>query len=65
MPLCQRFQKQTVELPSKNTVEKRDEAPVFFEISSAADQTPVIDLIYPSPVPLKPKPTAAKQRSTG
>ena len=31
-----------VELPSSNTVEKSDDAPVFFEISSPADQAPVI-----------------------
>lgn len=32
-----------VELPGKNTVEKIEEKPVFFEISSIADQAPVID----------------------
>ncbi|MGF2412528.1 MAG: cell division protein FtsZ, partial [Ferruginibacter sp.] len=31
-----------VEPPSKTTGEKIEEAPVFFEISSAADQTPVV-----------------------
>ncbi len=33
---------QSVELPSSNTVEKSEDAPVFFEISSFADQAPVI-----------------------
>jgi cell division protein FtsZ len=41
-----------VELPRKITGEKRDETPVFFEISSAADQTPVIAFDIPTtPVP--------------
>jgi len=44
-----------VELPGKNTVEKIEEKPVFFEISSIADQTPVIDfdLGYEPPAPIK------------
>ncbi|MEO8769558.1 MAG: cell division protein FtsZ [Ferruginibacter sp.] len=33
----------TVELPSKTTVDKSDTTPVFFEISSAADQIPVVE----------------------
>ncbi|MEO6668429.1 MAG: cell division protein FtsZ [Ferruginibacter sp.] len=33
----------TVELPSKTTVDKSDITPVFFEISSAADQIPVVE----------------------
>ncbi len=37
-----------VELPRNNTVEKLDEAPVFFEISSASDQTPVIEFDIPA-----------------
>jgi cell division protein FtsZ len=46
-----------VELPSKNTVEKIDDAPVFFEISSASDQTPAIAFDIPTtPLPVeKPK----------
>jgi cell division protein FtsZ len=32
-----------VKLPGKTTVEKTAEAPVFFEISSAADQVPVVE----------------------
>jgi cell division protein FtsZ len=43
-----------VETPSKITGEKMNEAPVFFEISSAADQTPVIAFDIPS----TPEPTA-------
>lgn len=31
-----------VELPSKNTVEKQDAEPIFFEISSPADHTPLV-----------------------
>ena len=37
-----------VELLSKNPVEKIEEAPVFFEISSAADQIPVIEFDIPT-----------------
>ena len=40
-----------VELPGNNTVEKLDDAPVFFEISSAADQTPVIEFDIPTTPP--------------
>jgi len=41
-----------VELPRKITGEKIEEKPVFFEISSAADQTPVIAFDIPTtPVP--------------
>lgn len=45
-----------VELLSKNTVEKKDEAPEYFEISSAPEQTPVIefDLTKTNTVPPKP-----------
>ena len=43
-----------VELPRKNTGEKIEETPIFFEISSAADQTPVIAFDIPTtPVPLE------------
>ena len=37
-----------VEIPRNNTVEKSDETPVFFEISSAADQIPVIEFDIPA-----------------
>lgn len=40
-----------VEIPSKTTGDKNDEAPVFFEISSAADQVPVIEFDVLSPMP--------------
>ncbi len=41
-----------VELPSSNTVEKKEAAPVFFEISSTADQVPVIEFDMPTtPLP--------------
>ncbi len=52
----------TVEPLSKNTVEKNDEQPVFFEISSASDQVPAIefDLTLDIPSPSKkPKPAVA------
>ncbi len=42
--------KQLVSLPSKNTVEKTNEEPVFFEISSASDQVPVIEFDIPQPL---------------
>jgi cell division protein FtsZ len=46
-----------VELPSKTTGEKIEEPPVFFEISSASDQTPAIAFDIPTtPLPVeKPK----------
>ncbi|MCP9752501.1 cell division protein FtsZ [Ferruginibacter sp. HRS2-29] len=47
-----------VELPSKTTVEKLDDAPVFFEISSAADQIPVVEFDIDHSIPTPPqKPT--------
>ena len=46
-----------VELPRNNTVEKLQEAPVFFEISSAADQVPIIEFDIPTtPQPLEKTP---------
>lgn len=42
-----------VKLPGKNTGDKLDEAPVFFEISSATDQIPVIEFDIPqNPLPV-------------
>ena len=42
----------TVELPRTTTVEKLDETPVFFEISSVADQVPKIEFDIPAaPLP--------------
>lgn len=40
-----------VKLPGKITVEKIEEKPVFFEISSAADQIPAVEFDIPLPVP--------------
>jgi cell division protein FtsZ len=45
-----------VELPSKNTGDKLDESPVFFEISSATDQIPVIEFDIPQNPPPVDKP---------
>lgn len=50
-----------VDLPRNTTVEKIDDAPIFFEISSAADQIPVVEFDIELPIPIpsqKPKPTA-------
>ncbi len=47
-----------VELPRKTTGEKIEESPVFFEISSASDQTPVMAFDIPTtPLPVE-KPTS-------
>jgi len=45
-----------VKLPSKNTGDKLDETPVFFEISSATDQIPVIEFDIPQSPPPVDKP---------
>jgi cell division protein FtsZ len=45
----------TVEPLSKNTVEKLDNEPVFFEISSAADQVPVIEFDMEINLPIPPQ----------
>jgi cell division protein FtsZ len=47
-----------VELPRKITGDKLDEAPVFFEISSASDQIPVTAFDIPQNPPAAEKPTA-------
>jgi len=54
-----------VEAPGKITVDKNEEEPVFFEISSAADQVPVIEFdVDIIPVPSqKPKPTAVSEEA--
>ena len=54
--------KAIVHLPGKNTVEKSNDKPLFFEISSASDQIPVIEFDIPDiPVPLeKPASNTAK-----
>ena len=53
-----------VKIPSKTTGEKLEEAPVFFEISSASDQTPVIAFDIPTtPAPTE-KPVSKTSVST-
>jgi cell division protein FtsZ len=53
-----------VDLPRKNTVEKSNEEPVFFEISSASDQVPVIEFDIPEPpVPVE-KPATSNNTKT-
>ena len=64
--LCLHFQNQhQVEPLSKNTVEKSDEAPVFFEISSAADQVPQWHLRwrYQHHLPLKNQSLLPKKKT--
>ena len=54
MPTLVEIIKEEIEekLPSKITGDKLDEAPVFFEISSASDQVPVIEFDIPqNPIP--------------
>jgi cell division protein FtsZ len=48
-----------VNLPGKNTGEKSQEETVFFEISSASDQSPVIEFDIPEPPVPVDKPTTA------
>jgi cell division protein FtsZ len=48
-------QSHSVEPLSKTTVEKLDETPVFFEISSAADQVPTVEFAMELEQPLPPK----------
>ena len=50
-----------VEAPSIITGEKNEEAPVFFEISSSADQVPVIEF----DIPTTPVPTEKPSKKTG
>jgi cell division protein FtsZ len=49
-----------VELPSKNTVENKEEQPVFYEISSAADQSPIVAFDIPENPIAADKPIADK-----
>src|SRR5690606_19744418 len=44
----------SVELPSKNTGDKSNEEPIFFEISSSADQRPVMEFDL-NPEEIKPE----------
>ncbi|MEP6556637.1 MAG: cell division protein FtsZ, partial [Ferruginibacter sp.] len=53
-----------VELPSNNTVEKIDEQPIFFEISSASDQIPVFEFDIPTtPIPSEKKPATPEVKA--
>ncbi|MEO6548108.1 MAG: cell division protein FtsZ [Ferruginibacter sp.] len=64
MPTLQEQQpaQQKVDLPRITTVEKKEEPPVFFEISSASDQVPVIEFDMPS-TPLPPEKLPAEKSS--
>ena len=53
-----------VELPSKTTGDKLDEAPVFFEISSASDQIPIIEFDIPQSPPPVDKPAKVQKEIT-
>ncbi len=53
-----------VKLPSKITGDKLDEAPVFFEISSATDQVPVIEFDIPQSPPPIDKPAKVQKQIT-
>jgi cell division protein FtsZ len=53
-----------VELPSKFTGDKLDEEPVFFEISSATDQIPVIEFDIPQSPPPVDKPAKVQKEIT-
>ncbi|MBC7887252.1 MAG: cell division protein FtsZ [Ferruginibacter sp.] len=58
-------EEKAVELPRNNTVEKLGEPPVFFEISSAADQVPVIEFDIPEPLPVTEKIPEDNDTKTG
>jgi cell division protein FtsZ len=60
----QQPEERKVDLPRNNTVEKLDEAPVFFEISSAADQTPVIEFDIPTTPPPAERTPVEKSSTT-
>jgi cell division protein FtsZ len=53
-----------VELPSKTTGDKLNETPVFFEISSATDQIPVIEFDIPQSPPPVEKPAKVQKQIT-
>jgi cell division protein FtsZ len=53
-----------VELPRKTTGDKLEEEPVFFEISSATDQIPVIEFDIPQSPPPVEKPAKVQQEIT-
>ncbi len=53
-----------VKLPSKITGDKMDTAPVFFEISSATDQIPIIEFDIPQSPPPVDKPAKVSKEIT-
>lgn len=56
---------QKVDLPRTITVDKIDEQPIFFEISSASDQIPVIEFDIPAaPIPSEKKPAIPDSKTT-
>ena len=62
--LVERMPEEQVEPLSKNTVDKSTETPVFFEISSAADQVPIVEFdieLTTPPPPKKPAPVAEEK----
>lgn len=54
-------EEKSVDIPGNNTVEKSDESPVFFEISSAADQVPVIQ--FETEILSSPKSAVAENKA--
>jgi cell division protein FtsZ len=66
MPVLKEEMEETpvVDLPSKNTGDKLEELPVFFEISSATDQVPVFEFDIPQSPPPVDKPAKVQQDIT-
>ena len=66
--LVERTPEEQVEPLSKITVDKSTETPVFFEISSAADQVPIVEFdieLTTPPPPKKPAPVAEEKSHEG
>lgn len=63
--LVERMPEEMVEPLSKITVDKSSETPVFFEISSAADQVPIVefDIELTTPPPPKKQAPVAEEKS--
>lgn len=63
--LVERMPEEQVEPLSKITVDKSSETPVFFEISSAADQVPIVefDIELTTPPPPKKQAPVAEEKS--
>jgi len=55
---------QSEEILSKNTVEKNEDAPEYFEISSAANETPLIEFDINPSIPVPSKTTAEPASSS-